>query len=377
MHCRPCISHSKPAQHLHLDPDFIMAPKESPKAGRSGAQPQQTFDPNKQRITRSLAIRIKAAPSHAAFVITELLENILSFLPAKNIFGVMRVSKQFKVTIDNSLALQEMMFLRPGPGARAMASSDGGPYQSIIPYRPFENHTSLIQYVNFKYFTPLFLNLRLESCLETKHMTSRTPGAQCHSELVQFKFEDYAPRDSQTGELSQQSNLLDSQLTDPPCQDINISLFTAYDIPVDTAISTEGKETIYISVDVSSPPVRTGPKISNLITAALALRGGRTTISRVEGMTVRRGKPGIWKKPFSDNVVSNASTNELLNLFRGLGNAHAAAIANRRTQVYLRLHSVVVQNLPLKPEPNPYEGMAMEVAPRNNRRSLELPYGAP
>jgi hypothetical protein len=42
----------------------------------------------------------------------ELLENILSFLPAKNIFGVRRVSKLWKGNIAASTHLQERMFLR-------------------------------------------------------------------------------------------------------------------------------------------------------------------------------------------------------------------------------------------------------------------------
>lgn len=109
-----------------------MAPKKPPKAGKSRAELQQTFDPINQRITRSLAIRIKASPGHAVFNTAELLENILSFLPFKNLFGVMRVSKQFKSAIDNSPTLQRMIFLRLSSAATTMASSGGAPHLRII-----------------------------------------------------------------------------------------------------------------------------------------------------------------------------------------------------------------------------------------------------
>lgn len=342
---RPCISHSNPTQHLQLDLNLIVAPKKPPKAGKSRAELQQTFDPSNQRITQSLEVRIKAALGHAVFNTTELLENILSLLPAKNLFGVIRVSKQFKSVIANCPALQETMFLRAGRGARAMASSGDGSHQRIIPYPPGCDHTSSIRYrLNFEQFTPTLLNPRLESCLVTEHKPGPPtlgwyPASQYHSELVRFKLEDYAPRDPQTGKLSQQMNFLDTHLTDPPCQDITISLHTAYEIPVSTATSSDGNETIYIRVHNVSPPVRTGPTIRDLVTTAFGLKGEVIKQSCLKGATVRP-KPWLWK----NSPLSNASMDELLDHFRKLGDHHASAMANRRTFVYLRLHNVMVQN---------------------------------
>jgi hypothetical protein len=42
----------------------------------------------------------------------ELLENILSFLPAKTIFRVQRVSQTWKSTIAQSVSIQEKFFFR-------------------------------------------------------------------------------------------------------------------------------------------------------------------------------------------------------------------------------------------------------------------------
>ncbi|CAK4011218.1 Hypothetical predicted protein [Lecanosticta acicola] len=43
---------------------------------------------------------------------TELLEMVLMHLPIKNMFGVLRVNKKFKATVDGSKGLQVAMFLR-------------------------------------------------------------------------------------------------------------------------------------------------------------------------------------------------------------------------------------------------------------------------
>lgn len=54
-----------------------------------------------------------AAAMQAVFQTSELVENILVHLPAKNIFGVQRVSKSFNNAVKNSLPIKEKLFLRP------------------------------------------------------------------------------------------------------------------------------------------------------------------------------------------------------------------------------------------------------------------------
>lgn len=51
-------------------------------------------------------------PRRAVLETTEIFENILSFLPPRSIFGVQRVSHQWKNVIASSPTLQEKMFLR-------------------------------------------------------------------------------------------------------------------------------------------------------------------------------------------------------------------------------------------------------------------------
>ena len=58
------------------------------------------------------------APRKATFETTELLENILSFLPPKTLFGVQRVSRKFKDVIEKSIRLQQKMFLRSCSGEK-------------------------------------------------------------------------------------------------------------------------------------------------------------------------------------------------------------------------------------------------------------------
>lgn len=95
-------------------------------------QTAHVFNPNTQRITRSIATQIKVAARDAVFNTHELVENIISFLPAKNIFGVMRVSKsQFKAVIDSSPDLRTKMFIRSGCETIAKPFSSAGASQDV------------------------------------------------------------------------------------------------------------------------------------------------------------------------------------------------------------------------------------------------------
>jgi hypothetical protein len=72
--------------------------------------------PNRERVTsfysRVLDLDKLNSARKDVFETTEILENILSFLPAKNIFGVRRVSRLWNDIIAASIRLQEKMFLR-------------------------------------------------------------------------------------------------------------------------------------------------------------------------------------------------------------------------------------------------------------------------
>jgi hypothetical protein len=69
----------------------------------------ETTSITSRRFTRSMTTD---APRRVVFDTTELLESILVHLPPKNLFGALRVSKQFQTVITGSVSIQEKMFLR-------------------------------------------------------------------------------------------------------------------------------------------------------------------------------------------------------------------------------------------------------------------------
>jgi hypothetical protein len=58
-------------------------------------------------------VNVQDTPRESVFGTAELLENILSFLPVKNVFCVQIVSKTWSSVIGSSVTLQQKMFLRP------------------------------------------------------------------------------------------------------------------------------------------------------------------------------------------------------------------------------------------------------------------------
>jgi hypothetical protein len=69
-----------------------------------------------RRITRCITHRmITDMPRRAALDTTEILENVLSFLTPVSLFGLQRVSRQWRDLIGSSPLLKEKMFLRVSP----------------------------------------------------------------------------------------------------------------------------------------------------------------------------------------------------------------------------------------------------------------------
>ena len=62
-----------------------------------------------------------------------MLEMILSYLPARNIFGTQRVAKKWKHAVETSPKLQKKLFLRLDnkyPNALIVTNNQGRPFQS-------------------------------------------------------------------------------------------------------------------------------------------------------------------------------------------------------------------------------------------------------
>ncbi|KAK5739647.1 hypothetical protein LTR17_005131 [Elasticomyces elasticus] len=64
-------------------------------------------------ITRSLRIELTDRPRQAVFATVELLENILLYVPAKQVFALQRTAKQFRDIVTTSVRLQQKLLLQP------------------------------------------------------------------------------------------------------------------------------------------------------------------------------------------------------------------------------------------------------------------------
>ncbi|KAK5697771.1 hypothetical protein LTR17_023830 [Elasticomyces elasticus] len=64
-------------------------------------------------ITRSLKIEITDRPRQAVFATAELLEHILLFVPAKQVFELQHTAKQFRDIVTTSIQLRRKLFLHP------------------------------------------------------------------------------------------------------------------------------------------------------------------------------------------------------------------------------------------------------------------------
>jgi hypothetical protein len=78
---------------------------------------------------------IEQSPRDKVVATTELLENILSYLPTKDLLTYRKLSKRVKGIIDGSLILRETMFLRPTRAAREAWRLDvvGKGFHSVRP----------------------------------------------------------------------------------------------------------------------------------------------------------------------------------------------------------------------------------------------------
>jgi hypothetical protein len=79
----------------------------------------------------------------AVFDTNELLENILSYLPFKELFVLQSVSQQWRGVIASSPGLQERMFLRP----HSTTSKDTWILENFVYHAPLENIGGYRNYV--------------------------------------------------------------------------------------------------------------------------------------------------------------------------------------------------------------------------------------
>ena len=164
-------------------------------------------------------------PQERVAGITELVENILSSLPLKDLLTCREVSKKVKSDIDGSLPLRETMFLHPTRVAREAWRLDPEIYRSgkgITSVRPV---AGMIPFLG-----------NASGHLTTPHPTPHTIRTPANLNPIFPNRRDRAPdlydsRDEcdyiDTSEIvhrigaghpNQQDNVLDMYLTQPPCR---------------------------------------------------------------------------------------------------------------------------------------------------------------
>ena len=139
-----------------------------------------------------------AAAMQAVFQTSELVENILVHLPAKNIFGVQRVSKSFRNAVRNSLPIKEKLFLR------LRARPEVG--QKVIVYG-FQHAVATLN--------PVFIQGAFPGNYTVQQMTLSS-----RNEL----HEKYGVTIGHECAISMESDVLDTYLLDVPLRKVRLSL---------------------------------------------------------------------------------------------------------------------------------------------------------
>lgn len=178
-------------------------------------------------MTRTMTID---GPRQAVFKTAELLENIVMNLPVKKIFGIQRVSRQFRDIMATSSAIRQKCFLQPSGEQRQtwVANSNQsirtGPIWGWYP--PHDAHfvkdSDETKITTLMKVTPARINPLLQLLSNQLSLTAATRLWGKPEELVTFT-------PSITWNLNNKSaSWRDMQLTDPPTTSVsaNVTLGT-------------------------------------------------------------------------------------------------------------------------------------------------------
>lgn len=298
-----------------------------------------TTNTDKRRVTRSLtAQRAKYAACKATFDTNELVENILAFLPAKNIFGVIRVSKSFKSVIDTSPTLQERMFLRLKSKPGQTLPSQGDLPCQIITCSDAE--TAGPGYTKKGQLPTTVLNPILQDYL--------TPAESFTDQGVEWTFDrrmdlvlDFAASDFHTMDSFQQMSLLDTYVTDPPCAYFRANVQVRYRITGDShaPLPLEQQSIIVLNAAMTLASKPFGPTLRDLLSAASDAPAHSPFMkhkylnARWRGLHVRKYAFPEW-----------GSMSQLLETNRACDDWYASAIVHRQTLFRINLCGVILQD---------------------------------
>jgi len=166
-------------------------------------------------------------PRRAALNLTEILENVLSFLPPRMLFGVQRVSRLWKSTIAASPPIQEKMFLRVRTKTPEiwMLTNPKIPPQDwhLGKERPgLDRKFRMVSETEMRsgagqsrrlrrLFTPVTLNSFLHS-----------RQGDIASEWIDSRSHIFWATLVPTAKFAQHNSFRDTYLTDPPCREVSV-----------------------------------------------------------------------------------------------------------------------------------------------------------
>jgi hypothetical protein len=172
-----------------------------------------------------------AGPRRAALDIPEILENVLSFLPPRTLFGVHRVSHLWKSTIAASPPIQEKMFLRirtktpeiwmltnPKPVPRGSNGEDGrlglDRKFRMVGDTETQSGNRKIKLGELRHvFTPVTLSPFL-------HTMQYDFANEWIDERVHTSTASLMP----TAKFAQHNSFRNTYLTDPPCKEVRVCM---------------------------------------------------------------------------------------------------------------------------------------------------------
>lgn len=166
-------------------------------------------------------------PQQAALNTTEILENILSYLPNRTIFGVQRVCRQWRNAIAGSPTIQERLFLRlkhQTPEIRA-TNHDYDIFDLRNPHRKYRLATAAevesaheeLPYGARELFMPVALNPMLEKQIILSQMVNGFPAPP-------FNYSARFSVQARLKQFAQHGSSRASFITDPPCMELEVEL---------------------------------------------------------------------------------------------------------------------------------------------------------
>lgn len=220
---------------------------------------------------------------------TELLESILVFLPAKTLFGVQRVSKQFQAIIARSIPVQEKMFLRvrnkPQPTWQLKGRSREPVSRAYFVEFPNGCEPPRHEFL----YTPVELNPLLK--LDDR----RSKGWSCATRADKIIDEEVYLTFDQPLSLSKLDNappsILNTYISDPPVNWIDVRGY--YEL-------REGLITI---MNCSSEESRSTATLGELLSGAL-IGDGRALIDFGSGVRYEKERESLgWEQDFDGPVL--------------------------------------------------------------------------